>query len=92
MPTSTATTPITDREIATMLLTSAKDCAKKSCAAAIEAASPDLHRLFVEETDNALRFQRKVWEYMHKKGWYDPYQTPRQMAEQDLRTAAEAVR
>lgn len=89
MPTTTAT--ITEKDVASMLLSQAKSCAQKYCSAAVEAASPELNRLFISEVDRTLRFQREVFEFMQRKGWYDPFKLARQMAEEDLREAEQAV-
>jgi spore coat protein CotF len=93
MPTGTAATAVIgDKEITSMLLADAKACAQKSCHAALEAASSELHRLFMEECERSMQFQREVWEYMSRKGWYNAYQPPRQLADQDLKEAEKAVR
>jgi spore coat protein CotF len=87
-----ATATITEKDIASMLLTDAKGFAQKCCTAAVEATSPELNRLFIGEVQKCLSFQREVWEFMRQKGWYDPYKLPRQMADQDLKEAEGVLR
>jgi spore coat protein CotF len=81
------TATITEKDVASMLLSHAKAFAQKCCTAAVEATSPELNRLFIGEVEKCLTFQRDVWEFMRQKGWYDPYTLPRQMADQDLKEA-----
>lgn len=84
------TTKMADKDIACMLLEDAKICAKTLVGAALEAATPDLRRVFVEEVNIHLEEQDQIYRYMHSKGWYDPFKTPRAMAEQDLQEARKA--
>jgi len=82
-----AASTVTDRDIATSLLTAAKGSCEKLSAATLEAASPNLYRLFHASYGKEVDSQRKIYEYMHRKNWYDPFMTPRDMASADLAEA-----
>lgn len=86
-PAAVTQTTLTDRDIATSLLTASKSCCEKLCMATLEAASPDLYRLFHSTYDTEVASQRKIYEYMHQKNWYDPYKAPHDMAMADLTEA-----
>lgn len=90
-PVATATANLTEKDIASSLLSTSKSCCEKLCIATLEAASPDLHRLFKATLEKEIGMQRKIYDFMHARKWYDPYTPPAQMAANDLGEAQTAL-
>jgi len=89
---TTPATALTDRDVATSLLADAKACTKQLAAAALEASSPELRRLFERQLTSHLKEQEAIFRYMHEKKWYNPEMGPLAMARSDLDYAERSLR
>ncbi|MCR4426502.1 MAG: spore coat protein [Firmicutes bacterium] len=65
---------LTDKDIATDLLSDLKDMAFGYHMAAVEAADVNVRNTFSSHHDEYMREQRELWETMNAKGWYQMHQ------------------
>lgn len=61
---------LTDEDIANDALITAKANSGIYQFGASEASSNTLHQMFSHLSRDTEQFQRRMWEYLHRKGWY----------------------
>lgn len=61
---------LTDEDIANDALMTAKATCGIYSFGAMEASSHTLHQMFSHLSKETEQFQRRMWEYLHRKGWY----------------------
>lgn len=82
---------VTDQVIASDMLAAGKLGCVSLTLATLEAATPELRRLFQESLNECLNDHERLYRLTQERGWYQAYASPEQQLQLELRLSEPAA-